>query len=92
MKEISIKESDKTIYAIKSMASKAIDQYLTEDVKVVVMEEDIEDQLLPMCRQHVQFLCDDLLVTTQYNDGKGFTDNMWAEAGEQVYAEWRGWL
>lgn len=89
MKTISIKEARSSALKVMAEAEERRRKFYDE-VEVAVLEEDIEEELLRQCRQHVQFLCDDLTIYDEEWENR--EENDWAEAGEQVYAEWRGWL
>ena len=90
MKIISLKEAQRIAFRIMDEAEKRRAEYFEKDIKVIVADEDIEEELLRMCRQQVSDLCEDLIIYDNINEVM-FSCTAWAEAGEQIYAQWRGW-
>lgn len=96
MKNISIREARSISFGIMEQAEKRREEYFEKEAKVVTMEEDVQEELLVLCRGHAAYLCDEtnFTVTDWGYDGVNVTgwDTNWVEAGDQVYAMWRGWV
>lgn len=94
MKTISVRAWRDKTHEIQNLADERLTELATTEYVVVTMEEDIEDELLRLCRGHAEYLCGGRKADPFFLwdwDHKGFTVE-WQEAGEQVYAQWRGWV
>lgn len=94
MKTISMRAWANKRAEIEELAQNRIAQLGNSEYKVEVFEEDIQEELLVLCRGHAEYLCGGSEANPFFLWNKNHTawTVEWVEAGEQVYATWRGWV